>query len=116
MVDPEDLKNDFDEHIYEVSALVTQFEFRIAGLQGVHVQVKIWHTDVSYGGDRYRYTISHHVHTPTQAGPYTTSAPFGHSAQSTADKAIRDTLAFYLGAIKKGHTPSAKWFIRNEDF
>lgn len=112
MVDPAKLKA---EHIIEINALVGEYSFRIAEVS-LEIRVKIWHTDVSYGGDRFTYTISHHVHTPVQMGPYYPSASYGANEQATIERAIRDTLSFYSAAIREGHAPSSDWFIPNEDF
>jgi hypothetical protein len=112
MIDPAELSN---EHIFEIRALVGEYSFRLTDLSSVNIRVKVWHTDVSYGGDRYTYTISHHVHTPKQAGPYYPSAPFGYDQQSTVERAIRDTLAFWPSK-SDGLEPSEDWLIENDNF
>jgi hypothetical protein len=112
MIDPVELGN---EQISEVQTLVGEYSFRLNNLPGVPIRVKIWYTDVSYGGNRYTYTISHHVHTPKQAGPYYPSAPFGEDEQSTVARAIQDTLAFWPSETEDIE-PSESWLIRNEDF
>ena len=113
MIDPASFKTD---HIFEISAFVGQYSFRISELPTVEIRIKVWMTDASYGGDRYTYTISHHVHTPTQIASYYPSAPFGATEEATVRRAIRDTLTFYTGAISAGHKPSADWFVEDEDF
>jgi hypothetical protein len=113
MVGPASLKRD---HIFEINALVGEYSFRISEVPAVKIRVKIWEADVSHGGDRYFYTISHLVHTPTQIGPYSPSAPFGATELATIRRAIKDTLSFYIDAISEGHTPCKDWFIKNEDF
>jgi len=113
MVGPASLKR---EHIFEINALVGEYSFRISELPTMKVRVKIWEADVSHFGDRYFYTISHHVHTPTQIGPYFPSAPFGATEAATIRRAIKDTLSFYIDAIGEGHAPSNDWFIENKDF
>lgn len=113
MIDPAELKT---EHIYELYTLIGQYSFHVEGMAGLEIRVKVWLSDVSYGGDRYSYTISHNVHTPTQMGPYYPSAPFATSEKAAVERAIRDTLTFYLGAKKQGHEPSTDWFVPNEDF
>jgi hypothetical protein len=113
MIDPAELEH---EHIFEVNALVGEYSFRIKEAQGVHISVRIYQTDVAYGGDRYTYTISHHVHAPGQADPYYPSATFGPDEQSTLELAIRHTLFFYTAAVNAGHKPSSSWFIEDEDF
>jgi hypothetical protein len=113
MIDPAELKT---AGIHEILCLAGEYSFYVDGLPGTQVRFKIWLMDTELGGDRYTYTISHHVHTPTQMGPYHTSAPFARTEQACAERAIRDFLSFFQGAIKAGHQPSTKWLIPNSSF
>ena len=113
LIDPAIVQN---ENIFELNSLVGEYSFRIKGLPGVKIRVRIWQTDTEYGGDRFTYTISHLVQTPGQADPYSTSSPFGVTEKAALEKALRDTLSFYVRAIAEGHTPSSKWFIEDPDF
>ncbi|MGO9339838.1 MAG: hypothetical protein ACLPY1_20245 [Terracidiphilus sp.] len=113
MVDPKNFKTD---HIFEISALVGEYSFRVGELPSPRIRVKVFMTDASFGGDRYTYAISHNVHTPTQIDAYYPSAPFAATEEAIVRRAIRDTLSFYVGAISAGHKPSTDWFVENEDF
>lgn len=103
-------------HIDELRCLVHEFVFAMEEVPGIPIKVKVWKSSRSYGGDQFTYTVSHYIHTPTQIGPYVPGAPFSDRADRIARKAIRSIVSYYDEAIKTGHTPSAKWFVPNEDF
>lgn len=113
MISPTILAN---EHITDVRALVGEYSFRLTELPHTKISVKVWYTDADYGGDRYAYAISHHVHSPVQASPYGTSAPYAPSEEGAVRRAISDTLTFCQAAIEAGHTPDYSWLVPNERF
>jgi hypothetical protein len=113
LIDPADVHND---EIFEVKSLVGQYSFRLKQIQNVTIRIKVWQTKESYGGDRFTFSTSHYIHTPTQIDAYLTSSPYASSEEWAITLAIHGIVDFYTDAIKKGHTPTSKWLIPNEDF
>jgi hypothetical protein len=79
------------------------------------IGIKIYRSNI-VSGQPYHFDVSHHVHTPTQAGPYYPSRTFEESETSAIRQAISTTVTFLQSAIHAGHSPSDSWLIKNEDF
>lgn len=79
------------------------------------IRIKIYRSNV-VSGQPYHFDISHHVHTPTQAGPYYPSRTFEESETGAIRQAISTTVSFLESAIHAGHSPTDSWLIKNEDF
>lgn len=79
------------------------------------IRIKIYRSN-AVSGQPYHFDVSHHVHTPTQAGPYYPSRTFEESETSAIRQAISTTVTFLKSAIQAGHTPTDGWLIKNEDY
>ena len=79
------------------------------------VKIKIYRTRLN-GMDLFDFSVSHHVHGPEQAGPYTPSRTTEDSERIAIDRAISTTTAFIKSNIQAGHTPSEDWLVQNEFF
>lgn len=79
------------------------------------IRVKIYRSNVA-NGQPYHFEVSHHVHTPTQAGPYYPSRTFSESERDAIRQAISTTVSFLKTAIRAGHDPRESWLIQNKDF
>ncbi|WP_339524232.1 hypothetical protein [Pseudomonas sp. EL_65y_Pfl2_R96] len=79
------------------------------------IRIKIWLGD-SPSDEPYFYTLSHNVHTPTQAGPYRPSRTCAATEEEALRDAISATRSFLVGAIQQGHEPQDSWMIPNSDY
>jgi hypothetical protein len=79
------------------------------------VRVKIYRSNV-ITGQPYHFEVSHHVHTPSQAGPYLPSRTFSESESGAIRQAISTTVSFLKVAIREGHEPRESWLVKNENF
>lgn len=64
-------------------------------------------------GEMTKFSVSHSIHTPTQAGPYRTSKPFAESPAYALHRAISGLTSYYRDAVKDGHKPSEMWLVKN---
>lgn len=64
----------------------------------------------------YSFELSHHVHTPDQAGPYHPSCTNFASEDEAIESAIEAVAVYLVSAIGSGHEPSDDWLVPNEDF
>lgn len=78
----------------------------------VEIQVKIWET----ARGEYYYTTSHHIKTPTQAGPYVSSRRTGDSVAEVLRKAIDDIDFYFDSAVREGHEWEPEWFVPSSYF
>jgi hypothetical protein len=108
MINLETLK---DEDIFELGSLVSTHTFRLKAIPSVRIDVTIWKDAVAHGGSFFRYNISHAMHTPGQAGPYYSSAPFADSEEGALHKAISDLMHFYPSGVRAGHEPNESWLV-----
>lgn len=99
----------------EPKYLVREYRFYVGELTTA-VAVRIWKTRESYGGCEYTFTQSHYMHTPTQAGPHMTSAPFGGSEEDALCRALSTFSMWYEGAVQAGQQPKESWLVPNEYF
>ena len=65
-------------------------------------------------GEMTEFVVSHAIHTPTQAGPYRTSLPFGDYPAYALHKAISGLTSYYRDAVRQGHQPSEDWLVQRE--
>jgi hypothetical protein len=63
--------------------------------------------------DRIKFSVSHSIHTPLQAGPYRTSISFRDDPGYTLHLAISGLTEHYRQAVRAGHTPDESWLVRN---
>lgn len=79
------------------------------------IRIKTYKSNVN-SNFPYWFDVSHHVHTPTQAGPYHPSHRCSESEEGAIQEAITATTTFIKAAIHAGYEPSESWLIPNEDF
>nr|WP_100549754.1 MULTISPECIES: hypothetical protein [unclassified Pseudomonas] len=77
--------------------------------------IKIWKSHI-HPDYPYHFETSHHIHTPTQAGPYYPSRTVAQSERQAIDQALASITGFLNGAIQSGHQPADDWLVPNEDF
>lgn len=78
------------------------------------VKIKVWQSNVL--DEPYHFTTSHHVQTPTQAGPYYPSRTCAPTEEVAISMALDSLVSFIVGAISAGHEPSESWLIPNDGF
>lgn len=100
--------------IIEESVLVNQYVFWVKDIS-FKISVKTYF-DIYRNNDPYSFVLSHYLHSPTQAGCYTPSAPFAPNEAIALSKALDAVFNFYEGAKKEGHSPKESWFKVNEFF
>ena len=61
--------------------------------------------------ERTKFTLSHVIQTPLQAGPYRTSRPFDDDPGYALHRAIEGLTSWYEQAVAKGHEPSEDWLV-----
>jgi len=115
VIEPAELVSGFTE-ITQIRSLVREFSFDLEAVPDVTIRFKVWKSHSVYHGDKYTYTVSHHIHTPIQLDPYHPSTPFGDDEVWVTRRAVTDIMRFYSDAIKAGHNPSAAWFIESTNF
>ncbi len=100
---------------YEV---VKEVKFYLDGLStAIKIKVSKVHIPSNSSLDgKYQYELSHHIHTPTQAGPYMTSRPWGDTIENAISDAISGLEMYRSAAISAGHVPSDAWLVLNEDY
>lgn len=62
--------------------------------------------------DRTRFSLSHTIKTPTQAGPYRTSVPIADYPAYALLMAITGLTQYYRDAVKEGHKPNENWLVK----
>jgi hypothetical protein len=102
------------DHITEPKYLVREYRFYLGQLGPI--TIRVWKTRESYGDCTFTFTQSHYIKTPTQAGPYMTSAPFGETEERAINRAVQGFLTWYTGAIHEGHEPDESWLVPSEHF
>jgi hypothetical protein len=109
-----------DKHEYIVESYVLVRELKIflnVTVEYFHpkIRIKIWKSNVN-SKEPYHFTLSHHVRTPTQAGPYYPSITQAATESEAIHSAISATTTFLVNAIDGGHKPSDDWLVPNDDF
>lgn len=79
------------------------------------IGIRIWKSDVNLQYS-YHFTVSHNVHTPSQATPYYPSVTCAATESEAIEQAISTTVTFLQSAIEQGHEPSESWLVPNEEF
>lgn len=100
------------EAIRTAVKVLGEYAFR---LEGIEVTITIRLFD-SIPSGRVWWSQSHHLHTPSQAGPYMTSRPFGDDADVALRSAVSGFVQFYDAAIRAGHEPNESWLVPNDRF
>jgi len=102
--------------IDSASITVLEGQFQLEELPGITIRFRIKRILVPQlqAHNRYRFELSHYIHTPEQAGPYIPSGPYYPTVDDAAEKAIYFTIVdWYKEAITKGHTPDESWLVPN---
>lgn len=87
-----------------------EYRFELEGIPEPTIRVRVFERE-SIGSTEWEYVCSHWIKTPSQAGVYTPSAPFGPSLRTAIEKAMRDYATFYLGAVRAGYKPDSSWLV-----
>lgn len=108
------------DHCHTIESYVLVRELKVyLKLETEHfhprVGIKVWKSD-AHSQYPYHFTVSHHVHTPTQAGPYHSSRTSAATESEAILEAISTTTVFLQSAIREGHEPREDWLVPNEDF
>lgn len=78
------------------------------------IGIKVWKSDVL--SDEFHFTVSHNVHTPSQAAPYYPSRTSASTEIAAINAAVDSTTSFLKNAISLGHEPEDEWMVPNEDY
>lgn len=79
------------------------------------IRIKIWKSGVLRDYP-YHFTVSHHVHTPLQAGLYYPSRTSAESEPGAIREALSSTTSFLKSALREGYEPDDRWLVPNDDF
>ncbi|HZX18600.1 MAG TPA: hypothetical protein VFF22_17245 [Pseudomonas sp.] len=63
----------------------------------------------------FNFYLSHYIHTPTQAGKYCPSRPWGDYEAYALHLAVTAITQHYKEAITAGHKPNENWLIANQN-
>lgn len=109
---------DNNDEVLESYVLVSEMKiFLDIGYESYHpeIKVKIYKSSVMERMP-YHFEVSHHAHTPEQAGPYHPSRTSASTESEAISEAISTTTSFLKGAISSGHEPSDGWLVPNGNF
>lgn len=108
---------DARDEIFESSILVRELKFYLNMDDSFcpKIRIKIWRCNV-LPDQPYEFTLSHYVHTPTQASPYRPTSTSAATEVEAIQDAISSLRLFLVGAIRAGHEPEDAWLVENEDF
>jgi hypothetical protein len=101
-----------DKIVENPRKLVSEYQFRLQGLSPL-IKIRIYK---GIGAKGVEFEQSHYIHTPTQAGPYITSRPWGDDEAYALHEAVTGFTTYYNAAVREGHAPKDSWLIPNEDF
>jgi len=104
------------EHITEPRKILGEYEFN---LKEIPTQIRIrisQEINPPIPDYPFHFELSHYIHTPTQAGPYTTSRPWGTTEHDALHRAVDCLVSYYKSAIQAGHAPEKSWLVANEYF
>ena len=65
-----------------------------------------------HGG--YNFSLSHFIHTPTQATPYVPSRPWGDNLDYAFQQGLLAITSYYREAVEQGYSPSTAWLKPNK--
>jgi len=65
------------------------------------------------GSEHTEFTVSHAIHTPTQADPYRTSIQYGDYPAQALSSAVFALTQYYRAAVRAGHNPDESWLVPN---
>lgn len=108
---------DENDEIAESYVLLREMKLYLDVSNDFHpcIKIKIYKSS-SISGAPYHFEVSHHVHTPEQAGPYFPSRTFAESESEAIRQAIHTTTTFIKSAIRAGHEPQDNWLVPTDDF
>lgn len=79
-------------------------------LRGIPVEISvILSVNPVHGG--FNFHLSHFINTPSQAGPYRPSRPWGDYEAYALHLAVTAITQYYNQAIGEGHQPSREWLV-----
>jgi hypothetical protein len=105
-----------NEHITKPRKILAEYGFHLDGIP-TQVRVRISQELKPPIPDcPFHFELSHYIHTPTQAGPYTTSRPWDTTESGALRRAVDCLLSYYKEAIQAGHSPDESWLVPNEYF
>ena len=102
--------------IESASIVVCEGSFTLEGID-TEIRFRI-HRDITavMPGEPYGFELSHWIHTPQQAGPYTPSAPWCPSVEWAVRRAVKNTISdHYDEAVNAGREPEDSWLIPNSN-
>jgi hypothetical protein len=79
------------------------------------IKIKIYMSGV-IPNTPFHFEVSHHAHTPEQAGPYHPSRTSAETESEAIRQAISTTTSYIESAIQNGHEPSSNWLVPNDNF
>lgn len=79
-------------------------------LEGIPIEISI-SLSVNPAKGGFNFHLSHHIHTPSQIGPYNPSRPWGDDEAYALHLAVTAITRYYNQAIKEGHKPSDSWLV-----
>ena len=109
---------DEDDEVMESYVLLREIKAYLDvghGTFNPRIKIKIYKSSVIPRAT-YHFEVSHHVHTPEQAGPYHPSRTSCESEREAIRQAISTTTSFIKSALRVGHEPSESWLVSNDEF
>ena len=98
--------------VVELSVLVRMLTFSFPRMEQPRVTVRIWY-DRDQIDSPFRYETSHYCHTPLQAGPYISSAPWRSTEEDAIAAAVSSIGTMIASAIEQGYEPDPAWLVPN---
>ena len=95
-------------NVDDPAVFVTEVEFKLSGL-GRRIRLHVYCHPQRTADREFEFRLSHHIHTPIQAGPHIPSAPSAESADHAVEKGVRAITDHHESAVKEGHRPSEDW-------
>jgi hypothetical protein len=102
-----------EELLSEQSVLVNEYSFFLGDITA-RIKVRIYY-DAYRERDPYRFSLSHYIKTPMQAGPYIPSTPWTGSEATALGRGLDSLTRQYNHAVENGHIPSETWLVKASD-
>jgi len=99
-------------HLEVQREFLAEYQFQIKDI-AIPITVRLYKR---LGGDVVEFRQSHFIHTPVQAGRYTTDSSWGENEAEALHRAIQTFVSFYEEAVRAGHEPAEKWLVKNDSF
>jgi len=93
--------------LLEASVLVREVTFRPEDIPDVKVTVRIWF-DAGHQRQPYRFELSHHAQSPSQASPYV-SSPYYETEALALQRGISAITDWIEQGKRNGHSPESNW-------